>query len=544
MKVKLLAWLSSVALGIVVFSSCVDLPDEFLIPSWDFELNIPLKSDVYLVEDILTLDSNISIDSTSAEYRAYYVTGDKYEEKFNTKEFIEGQLDFDNGKLYTFPLSTADSSIIIDFTEGVEIDSANISAGAIIINMDNASDKLVTVTITIPDFVDYSDNVFEKILTIAPNEQNKQSVLSIENHIFISPNSPIPTGELKIDINLASESSQDEVSFNLQIAGSDFKFIKAKIPSRDIDPVNESIELPMTDDAREARDILTFKDATMTLSALLSPEDNRENSFDARLYNISIIGIRSGTIQTIKLIDKADGDQLTVKNGKLNKIYDNANSNISEFLSFLPDEIKISADLQMNPSGGLGVATNNDEINLSFEIKTSSDIKIDTSAGFTEEIWFNEEYSTYETREEVKYTGQRDTRDLIGDNGTSLELFYEVENNIPLDVDLVFDFLGASGEYLFSDTVKVEGAIPDGNDGLNSIKFNGSLQFDKEKIKMFVDCWSAKVKWIPSTPGDGTEPIYFGPDQTFNFNTWLSLKILISEDLFTSDDENDSTGGK
>jgi hypothetical protein len=543
MKVKLLAWLSSVALGIVIFSSCVDLPDDYLIPSWDFELNIPLKSDVYLVEDILTIDSNITIDS-SAGVRAYLVTGDKYEEKFSTKEFIEGQLDFDNGELYTFPLATTDSSLIIDFRDGVEIDSANISAGTIIINMDNASDKLVTVTITIPDLVDYFDKVFEKVITIDPNEQNKQSFLSIENHIFTSPNSPIPTGELKIDINLASESSQDEVSFDLRIAGSDFKYIKAKIPSRDIDPVNESVELPMTDDAREARDILSFKNATMTLSALLSPEDNREDSFDARLYNISIIGIRNGLGQTIKVIDKTSGNQLTVKNGKLNKVYDNVNSNISEFLSFLPDEIKITADLQMNPSQGLGVATNNDEINLAFEIKTSSDIKIDSSAGFIEEIWFNEEYTTYETREEVEYTGERDTRDLVGDNGTSLELFYEVDNTIPLDVDLVFDFLGASGEYLFSETVLVEGASPDKNNGLDKSNFSGSLKFDKEKIKMFVDCWSAKVKWNPRTPGDGSEPIYFGPDQTFDFNTWLSLKILISEDLFGSDDEKKDEEGE
>ncbi len=546
MKVRLFAWLSSLVLSIIIFSSCVDLPDKFVIPSWDFELNIPLKSEVYYVEDILTLDSNVTIDS-SENYRAYFLTGERYDREFRSEGFLKGQLDFDNDKITRISLTQGDSAISVDFKDGAEIFEADIIQGYIEIDINNNSNQLVDVEITIPGLVHYNGNNFQKDIEISPNEQGLKVIVPLRNHFYTIPDGYDPS-KLLVNVSLSATPTEEEVVFQISISGSDFKYIKARIlsssstdPGSDIDPINELIKLPMTDDAKEARDILSFQDATLTLSALLDPETYRDDAFDARLYNINIIGTRYGQ-GFVTLEDHSDGNEVLIEKGMKEKVYDNTNSNIADFMTFMPDEIRIMADLEMNPSNKIGIATNEDLVNLSFELESSSDVRILHSDGFADIIWFDHEFTTYKNLYDVDYTsGDTEMRDIIGDNGSSLKLFYEIDNGIPLNVDLIFTFRGLVQEVLFVDSVLVKGALAsNASNGLSSTIISGYLEFDKERILKFVNCYSAEVKWIPHTPEiEKEEKIYFGPDQFFDFRTWLSLNLRLSEDLFGKDDDKD-----
>ncbi len=54
------------------------------------------------------------------------------------------------------------------------------------------------------------------------------------------------------------------------------------------------------------------------------------------------------------------------------KIYDEQNSNINDFITFLPDTIVLRAEYLMNPDHQIGTATNKDSIKFETDFSTKS----------------------------------------------------------------------------------------------------------------------------------------------------------------------------
>jgi hypothetical protein len=208
----------------------------------------------------------------------------------------------------------------------------------------------------------------------------------------------------------------------------------------------------LTEDIKGFRGKITFNDASLVItgsyiSALLANDTHKP--FDLRMTTINIVGKRKdGTF--INLTDKAGNKELgpvTTVNNVLTLPYNNSNSNISEFLSYMPDSIKIITKATINPENKSGAATDRDSIQFAFDMKIKSDIRIDKAT-----------YSDTMSISEGDNKLDEDTRETIRD-ARWVKLSFKVNNRIPLEAKLVADFMGTNKTKLFSiDTVSFAGA--------------------------------------------------------------------------------------
>lgn len=500
-----------IIIGIIFTSSCVDLPNDFDLPSWDVDLNIPLTERTYELEEIIKLDSNISINKVGDDY-LYTLNSEEYERTFQLSDFIDGQFDGIYDEDFKIPVQTADTSIYVSFSNGTKIDSAYLTNGQITLIASNNSSENVKFILTFVELQDDNSNPLIMEVDMLGSQQNKIVSADMSNYSYSSSDREkiLIRGEMFSD-----NPSADEVSFNFEFSDSKFSYIKGNLPPQRLDDMNEYVELPLTDDILEMRNSIFLGNAKLELSAEYVSKYENQEIFEIQFDSLKINGKRNTGLD-MPLTDNFGNDNLgkiTFTKGSFYKLFDNSNSNISEFLSFLPDNLHIFSPVIMNPEDKNGVITDEDKIDIKVKFNAKSALRIDTL-----EYTHIEEFDIGDDTTHIK-------------NSKHITLTFLVTNTIPTREEVVAKFVDENGTVLFTKDLEIPGGkiTESGKMDLTPVKSETEFELDEIEIGHLLNTKDIEIDMILMTTDEDKFAV-FGPKQWVKIKAYATIKYNI-EDL-------------
>ncbi|MDA3842904.1 MAG: hypothetical protein PF588_00865 [Candidatus Kapabacteria bacterium] len=458
-----------ISVSIIVFSGCADIPDRdsVTMPQYDTEYNFPLANRHYQLSDQIDFENDEYLSSDELNQYIYKIEYDTLAEEQDIVDFIDARLDTTYNNI---DISTLNSTgvLMIGFSEGIALNQAVITEGKIKLVVENRGTVKVSFDITMPAFRKFLNvdtwlpgGQTEAELGAAINikstlEAGQDTVITHDlNDYFYDASDQEDKTKFKITGKIASE-SQNDVTADIIIENSAFRYISGTLPSVKLDQIVTEFELPISNDVRDFREHMVLRDPTMLISAnylsevLINSGGTINEIFDVLIEDMFIVG-RTSAGETIDLTDKAGETNLgglLITDGNMVKEFNNSNSNISEFLTFLPDEISITAFALMNPENGEGSATDKDKIQISFSLDINGILSISNL--------------TVNDIMEVEFTS--DDRGIIRDAREAI-LTFELWNGLPLEGDITMGFRGESdGNYdtlFFSKNLTFDGAEQD-----------------------------------------------------------------------------------
>ena len=436
--------------AILNFAGCVDLPNEVIMPQWDVDLNVPLLKKTYILDDIVKSDKepNISIDPIDS---LYIIQSDNYLSSTGVSEFMQ-VVNQSTSKDNILPVTENDSvQIYIPFPDDIQIESAKFKSGSISFELTNHSTyRDINVNVRIPAIIK-PDGTQLSINFIMHANSTEHSTYILENHSYVEPSNQISLFKGQIWL-IAKATSPDNLAYaSFDVTTNEMKFSSAKgyIPTKIIQVEQEEYKVDLGSDIDNYKGNISLKDAKLYVNA--SYLTNTSDPFDIEIRNLNIVGKRNnGELEQLVLNETTSSPlspSFRFNNGQLQKIFDETNSNITEFISFMPDSVIINADYVLNPDDDKTYRTVNELDSVVFETNfntKSSLILRETTITDTIDIEINDD-----DRKEIN-------------KAQSASLTIEADNHIPLTA--FFKITLADGNYnpLFT---------------LNGTNGEGSLQF-------------------------------------------------------------------
>jgi|GEM_PF-6331649 len=489
---------------------CADFPTDVTVPIWDTEARLPITQQEYRLGDIINLDEEVRIDSTLDPY-IYRITSQTYQRTVYVGDYADGLID-EQYVVRDVPVGTLDTSAIYKIAGNNLINSANITDGIIRITYQNPSSEPMNVTVTIPALT--KDGVVFSISGPAPAFGQLDESRSIAGYVY-DPTGISNPDELYLELDASGNLSPETSDLFINISNTRFSYVDGTLEPRELGNVNEEIDFEIPEDTEELRNKVVFHDARMYLN--INYDSPNQNPFSASLISPVIVGIyESNQI----LLTQKDGSQLNdivLIDGEYYFVYDTENSNLSEFLAFMPQRVFVRGTTLLNPSEERGEVSDIDELDIDLYIEVGSVMSIN-QAGFTE-------------NEDIKFTD--DDRENL-ERAKRIMLYYELENEVPILTNIDLEFLGQSNNLLFSKTLELgTGEAEFGNDFVKKI-YRDSVLIDENEMDSFRNSYSTRFKVEISTNSENDKP-FFSPDQIISIKTWADITVEV--DLDEEDEE-------
>jgi hypothetical protein len=416
-----------------IFISCFELPDEIITPQWQVDLNVPLVNRTYILSDILNDDPHITIDTTGGN-SIYILQSEEYKLNSGVAEFIQITVEA-SSQNNPVPASNDSSIVYVEFPEGAEIDSAVFDDGYLSISAYNPSLHHSDLSIRVPGIITPEGQ--ELILNISVAPFGSDSVrYSLQNHTYRFPvNQPFDKKNYLQIIGKAFSNVPNEtlVLTSYYISDFYFKSVSGLLPSKSLGDQEESFDFKMQE-AEEYRDRTTLREARLRLAATyFSPA---LNPVGVEIRNLNIVGMhKNGGEFYLRDASGSIYHNIKFNDVSTEKIYNEQNSNINDFITFLPDTIILRAEYFMNPDHERGTATNEDSIKFETDFSTKSFLSLNST----------------NIQDETSIDIAEDDRDYIKD-GRNADFVLELENAIPLGVWVKIDLRDEQNNYLFTVT--------------------------------------------------------------------------------------------
>jgi hypothetical protein len=171
-------------------------------------------------------------------------------------------------------------------------------------------------------------------------------------------------------------------------------------------------------------------------------------------------------------------------------IIDKGNSNISNFIASVPENIIFSGHVEMNPNGepAANFVTSDGEVTVGLEVDLP--LALTTKNVTIEQVLYNIDFGV----DENEY-------DFVEE----LSLGFRIENGFPLDADLFFYFLDKDGVRLDSAEIALfDAATVDANGKVIApAKSDRFLDFTQEKIQKILRSDDIEIKVVLNTGNNG-----------------------------------------
>ncbi|MBP9119963.1 MAG: hypothetical protein KBF59_03775 [Ignavibacterium sp.] len=498
---------------LINFVSCFELPDELIAPQWQVDLNVPLLNKVYTLNDILKDDPHITID-TSGGNSIYILQSETYKLSSGLAEFIQITTETTSQNNL---IPASDSVIVyIEFPEGAALDSAVFDEGYLSISVYNPSLHHADLMLRIPGIINPAGD--ELVLNFGVESFKTDSIrYNLQNHTYRFPASqPLDKkNNLQIIGKTYSQVPEETVlSASYFISDFYFKSVSGLLPSKALSEREESFGFEM-DETEEYRERATLREARLTLEATYySPA---ADPVGVEIRNLNIIGMHKNGGE-IYLRDASGNINHTLKfNGTfIEKIYDEQNSNINDFITFLPDTIVLRAEYFMNPDHLVGTATNEDSIKFETDFLTKSFLSLKST----------------NIQDITAIDMGKDDRELIKD-GSAADFVLELENAIPLGVWFKMDMMDEQNNFLFTltknnngtDSIYFEPAEVDENGEVLTSTVNQPIRIilDSAQVEMLSRTHSANYSVTISTKNaNDPDP----PTVSIRPSAWLKVKAF------------------
>lgn len=416
---------------LIFLSGCYELPDQLILPEWDTELNLPIANRRFTIDELIKEQGFIARDGLTIEDSIYVMESEAYKLDSDISDFIQ-LIGFE--PLNDIPVYTDSQTITIylQFPSGVEIDSAGFLIGTFNFNVENPTNEEVVLTLLIPGITDPANNPL-LVEIITPPQSSASLNKDLQGHKYTIPENQPPEfrNSLMIKTSASNSNGSGEIVF-LDFSTTDFMFsyVSGIMPATSLGTRDNTFGFAT--ELADYRDKTIIREATMVLDASLISQLN--DPYPVDINNLNIIGLRSDGMQVMLKDSTGNTDMfIHVENGTLQRVFNQGNSNITEFVSFLPDTILLRAEYIMNPDNQRGSASIEDSVSF----KTT----------FTMKSFVALKKSTVVDSSDIELTQKQ--RDAIGD-GNSASVVIELENAIPLSGWFKIDMVDANNNLLFT----------------------------------------------------------------------------------------------
>ncbi len=456
---------------------CIKAPNDLILPQWDVDLNIPFFNTTYSLSDIVDINktSYISISETSPNDSIYIFQSDNYTQEVGVSQFIKA-IDSTSSENQIVKASNTNSTILyLQFPNHVELDSATFQSGTFAYTIKNPSAVPVTVILTIPGISSPDGTVLSMKREIPPL-MTIDSAIDFSHFKYNLPGNqpPFYKNSLQIVMDVQAQVTAG-TSVDASFYAHDFYFesVSGYLPKKSLGKYRRGFAINLGD-VVDYRDKTFLGDATLNLVADYITAVS--NPFDIGVNNLNIIGKRNDG-STFYLKDKTGNPDINFifSNGHYLASFNKSNSNITNFISFLPDSVLLVADYVMNPDNKTGSATIHDTVKFSANFKTDSHLAL--------------KKSTITDTTKVDWTP--DERDKIR-NGREIKVTVEVENGIPLTTWMNVSLVDSNYNPLFTiknlasgtDSLYFSGADVDQNgDVIKSVTTDNKVVLDLKQIE-------------------------------------------------------------
>ncbi|MHB1688377.1 MAG: hypothetical protein ACYCVH_13525 [Ignavibacteriaceae bacterium] len=505
---------------------CMDIPKNLIMPQWDVDLNVPIVNRSYTLNDIIKNQPYISVKQTPPNGSIYLIQSDTYSQSSQISNFIQvtSPSSLTN---QIIPVLNIDSSVVfyLPIPEGAELDSAKFTGGSFSFHFTNPSPFTVDLTIVLPAIIQTDGTLFTINLSLPPNSS------ATKNYNFAGDSYKVTQsqiqnnekGSIELIVKAKAAGAPFGTLINMDFYSSNFFFsyVSGYLPRKSLGTQTENFSLNIGN-VKNFQDKVTLRDANLVMNVhYISPANN---PFDIEVQNLNIIGKRSDG-SSIYLTDKNGNNNFNFLfiNGIFDTTFSDANSNITKFISSLPDQIFLSANYVMNPNNSkvARTVTNLDTVNFQTSFSTKSFMAINNAS----------------TTDTTSIDLSSDDRKSI-QNGQSANVTLQIQNGIPLASSVKISFTDQFFNPLFtltdasgSDSISFAGASVDQNGEVtNATSTSKTVMLDSTQIAKFSQAYHAIYTVSLSTTNSSSNPpqtVAVRPDDQITIKAFGGVKYRI-----------------
>jgi hypothetical protein len=413
---------------LLLLFGCFELPDELILPEWDTDINLPIANRRFTIDELIKEQGYISTSGLTIEDSIYVVETEAYKLNSDISDFIE-LIGFD--PLNDIPVFTDSQTRTnyLPFPDGAVIDSAEFLSGAFYFNLENPTNEEVILSLLIPGITDLANNPL-LIEIITPPQGSASLNKDLQGHKYAIPENQPPEFHNSLMINTSASGSGEIVFLDFSTTDFMFSYVSGIMPATSLGTRENTFGFAT--ELEDYRDKTSIREASLILDASLFTRLN--DPYPVFINNLNIVGLRGDGLQ-LMLRDSTGNSNMFIhiENGTLQKEFHQGNSNVTEFVSFLPDTILLRAEYIMNPDNQRGSATIEDSVFFKSTISMKSFVAL--------------KKSTVVDSSDIELTQEQ--RDDIGD-GNSAAIVIELENALPVSGWFKIDMVDADNNLLFT----------------------------------------------------------------------------------------------
>lgn len=513
---KLYSQFKILPLLLTLVIGCFDLPEDLVLPEWDVDLNVPLTNKTYTIYDMFKPQSKFSITSTLNDEDFYLVQTDNYEANSQVTENIKVLSEGFISQSFMLPANVPVQPVFIIFPDSVEVHRATFISGFLTFSIQNPSPAEITTLLRIPG-VRKPDGSELLIECIIPAFEKDSIIYDLTNHEYILPPDQPSQNKNSLQIIPSATCQLNGTYEIINIYGYEFKFssVTGILPRTSLGTKRTSSFLSL-EDAADFRGKLFIREGELNFKSKYV--SHHQNNFDLEIANIKLVGKRDNGEEKILIKNDGQSNSFQLINGQYNLTLDQTNSNLIDFLNFLPDSIIISSEYILNPSDNraVGQVTNLDSIKFEVNFSTKSIFAIkQTNFIDTLEIDISQD-----DREKIR-KGVGADLNIYLENAIPIDAFVKAtvtdENYIPLFILTKNQYGIDSLKFMGSQVNSSTGQIISPTNTLNSIALNS------DKIFQFSNARYMIISTTINTTNAGSENPN-PPTVQFKSSDWLNIK--------------------
>ncbi len=461
---------------------CIDIPSKLVAPSWDMEMNIPLiKNRTYTLDEIIKRQNYLYIQPSSGKGSIYLLQTDKFTQSISVAKFVQIN-DSSSEKNISVIAANNDCSVFyLPMPQNVVLDSADFTGGRLNFSFQNQSNNQVVLLMLFPGIIQSDGSGFFALVSIPPAGISTLTH-ELSGGFYKRPSNQKSENYDKLEVIVKPfVSGSAVINMDYNCSALKFSYASGILPEKSIGKNSQAFVMDFGN-IQGFRGMTKLKNAELYLNISYISQLSKFFNFEVKNLNVEGI-INNGN--PVYLTDSKQNKNLDilVKNGSYNYSFTQDNSNITDFISAIPDRINISGEYIMNPDGQNGEASIYDAVRLQTEFSTSSYISLN-NACITD-------------TSNIDLTSD-DINNISKINDAMITL--EITNGIPLADSLKIVFIDSLGKDLFTlrDTsgnefIYFPGAdiSADGEHVTDSVSSKISIALNSSEIKKF--CRAYKI---------------------------------------------------
>jgi hypothetical protein len=500
---------------VIILQGCVSLPSDVIMPQWDTDLNLPIATKNYTLNDIIKSQNYISVNSQDG---TYLIASDSLKQSVAISNFIKINSVSSSQSATVITDGTSIAETYVQFPEGVKLIQAGITKGNFNIVAQNISPASAILTINIPG-IKKNGNPLPIIVSV-PANSTVSPVFDLSNCQYVQPPNQAVSKDGQLWVNARATSSSSGL-INVSVTTSDFIFSSATgyLPTKSLGTHSSQFPLNLGD-ASDYRNKVILKSGSLALNGKYKSISS--NPFIVGINNLHLVGKRNDSqlTDTLKFTDPSSNSFRFDASGNYSTVYDETNSNITSFITFLPDSIYVSADYIMNPDNDPAYKTVRDDDSISFTTR------------FTSKSILKINRVTFADTTDIEI--DQDKRDQIVD-GKGAQLTVDIKNAIPLNswikvtlTDKDYNPILINGSpFVITrnsvgvDSISIPGSQTDNNGNfISATPSTSTIKLDSVQIRHFAQTAQHAIISVSVETSNSTYPVIV------HAADWISLNVF------------------